>query len=97
MPRALESVDESSAADYSPRRLNPADDFSPRVFQPAPSTSELATVDAMLTSLPSLTRSSANAFKPSSLDCTDRSVNLWETLLPLQSTSAGQALDVIAP
>ncbi|KAK9804424.1 hypothetical protein WJX72_011952 [[Myrmecia] bisecta] len=31
-------------------------------------------------------------------DCCDRSVNIWETLLPLASSSmGGQALDVIAP
>lgn len=33
-----------------------------------------------------------------SLDCTDRSVNLWDTLRPLAvSSMQGQGLDCIAP
>lgn len=35
---------------------------------------------------------------PSAFDCCDRSVSVWDTLLPLAASSVGgQGLDVIAP
>lgn len=85
MPPPLEKVDEAAPAD-----------FSPRPFQPSSQPSGLAQMDSVLSSIPSSLTGELYS-RPTSLDCTDRSVNLWETLLPLQSTSTGQALDVIAP
>ena len=84
----LEAVDEARA-----------EAFSPRPFQPSPVPNELAAMDTVLSSLPDsfpLPRGGHSA-AASSLDCTDRSVNLWDTLLPLNSaTGGGHGLDVIA-
>ncbi|KAK9795501.1 hypothetical protein WJX73_009996 [Symbiochloris irregularis] len=85
----LEAVDEGKA-----------EAFSPRPFQPSPVPNELAAMDTVLSSLPDSFPLPKNGHSAaaSSLDCTDRSVNLWDTLLPLHSAAGGgHALDVIAP
>jgi len=66
---------------------------------PAPGRERLATADTLLEALPTPDpRLYARKDSMSAFDCCDRSVNVWETLIPLAASSMqGQGIDVIAP
>lgn len=60
----------------------------------------MASAGSLLESLPAPDPQCYSQQAPSmtAFDCCDRSVNVWETLIPLAVSSVGgQSLDVIAP
>lgn len=63
---------------------------------PAPGKELSENVESLMDSIPDVYGRSHRSFN--ALDCCDRSVNIWETLIPLAAcTVNGQGLDVIAP
>lgn len=66
---------------------------------PAPGRERMDTADTLLETLPTPDpRLYGRQSSMSAFDCCDRSVNVWETLIPLAASSlGGQGIDVIAP
>ena len=70
---------------------------------PKPGKDQLQSANSILDDLPSPDADyyarHMSSTKITAFDCCDRSVNVWETLIPLAAASSicGQGLDVIAP
>ena len=95
--RSYECRTRSSAAS---RRSSESDNGSLYAgLPPAPGRGRLDSADTLLETLPTPDpRLYGRQASMSAFDCCDRSVNVWETLLPLAASSmGGQGIDVIAP